>query len=126
MIRLRSRTLSARVAEAEKLYTERRLATDDVRGLEEMVSGTRAYFGYGWRSTDRAALRRAVAGIRDVIGPVRGRPAYVDPDGRPVPAAGDPRYWYVRFRHPAPAKMPAGVEEATATELDAVCGAWAA
>ena len=124
--KLRSRTLAQRIAEAEKFYRDRKLATDDVRGLEEMVTGRQAYFGYGWKATDKAALARAVQSIRDVIGPVKGRAAQLGvPDGQggtfDIPAAGDPTMWYVRFRHSVPARMPAGVEEATAIELDAVC-----
>jgi len=132
-VKTRSLSLAGRAAEVEKARPPDAapVETDEVMGLEELVPGRASgYLGYGWKSSDRGALARAVAGCRAVIGPVRGRAAQVGvDDGRrgrfDIPAAGDPAMHYVRFRDRAPRRMPPGVEEATARELDAVLGVWA-
>ena len=77
------------------------------------------------KSDDEAAIREFCAFFTHVIGPSKGVPEGLDEDENPIPAKGDPDFWYACIRGPVQFTPDSPILPCQEAEGIEVVGVWA-
>ena len=77
------------------------------------------------KSKNETAIRDLCARFKHVIGPVRGVSATTDENGDPVPAKGDPNYWYACAKDISDNDLKDDIDICDYDTGYKVCGVWA-